>query len=92
MSVASASLELIHLSYMELELAFGKVLKALREKADISQEKLAEFADMHPTTISMYERGIRKPTLYTVFILSRALNLQPDIMVSEVMKLKPELE
>lgn len=57
--------------------------------AGFSQEELAFRAGMHSTTISTYERGLRKPTLHTVFILAKALELKPDQMVAEVWELKP---
>lgn len=77
---------------MELGTAFGQVLKAHRLQAGFSQEELAYRSDMHSTTISLYERGGRQPSLHTVFVLCRALELQPDAMVAEVMKLKPKIQ
>jgi transcriptional regulator with XRE-family HTH domain len=74
---------------MEFGKAFGQVLKAHRTEAGFSQEELAFRADMHSTTISLYERGGRQPTLHTVFILAKALELQPDAIVREVQELKP---
>ena len=91
MSVVFASPELVHLSYMELGMAFGQVLKAHRLNAGFSQEELAFRADMHSTTISLYERGGRQPSLHTVFILADALKLQPADMVAEVQHLKPKI-
>jgi transcriptional regulator with XRE-family HTH domain len=43
--------------------AFGAVLKSTRTNAGISQEKLAELANIDRTYPSMLERGIRQPTL-----------------------------
>lgn len=76
---------------MELGTAFGQVLKKHRTVAGYSQEELAFRADMHSTTISLYERGERQPSLHTVFILAKALDLKPDAMVGEVRKLKPAI-
>lgn len=76
---------------MEFGLAFGKVLKAHRMEAGFSQEELAFRAGMHSTTISLYERGGRQPSLYTVFILARALELKPSDLIDEIQKLKPNL-
>lgn len=73
---------------MNLGTAFGQVLKAHRLKAGFSQEELAFRADMHSTTISLYERGERQPSLYTVFILARALEIQPASLVAEIQQMK----
>ncbi len=70
-------------------MAFGQVLKKHRMEAGFSQEELAFRADMHSTTISLYERGERQPTLHTVFILSHALEILPATLVAEVQGLKP---
>lgn len=76
---------------MEFGQAFGQVLKAHRKAAGFSQEELAHRACMHSTAISLYERGLRQPTLHTVFNLSHVLGLQPSQIVSEVEALSPKL-
>jgi transcriptional regulator with XRE-family HTH domain len=76
---------------MEFGIAFGQVLKAHRTEAGLSQEELAFRANMHSTTISLYERGERRPSLQTVFIIAGALGLRPEYMVMELGKLKPDL-
>lgn len=75
---------------MEFGLAFGQVLKAHRTEAGYSQEELAFRAEMHSTTISMYERGGRQPTLHTLFILAKALDVEPVDLVAELQALKPK--
>jgi transcriptional regulator with XRE-family HTH domain len=42
---------------------FGLAVRSRRLAAGITQEKLAEQAGLHPTYISMVERGVRNPTL-----------------------------
>jgi transcriptional regulator with XRE-family HTH domain len=42
---------------------FGQVLRELREKENISQEKLAEYCELDRTYISLLERGLRQPTI-----------------------------
>ena len=63
---------------------FGQVLRELREDKKLSQEKLAEFCDLDRTYISLLERGLRQPTLTTIFSLSKALDIQPSKMVEKV--------
>lgn len=77
---------------MELGHAFGSVLKKHRTKEGLTQEELAFRAEMHSTAISLYERGLRQPTLYTVFKLARILKVQPSVLVSAVEVLEPELD
>lgn len=63
---------------------FGMVLRELREKNNLSQEKLAEYCDLDRTYISLLERGLRQPTISTIFKLSEALHLKPSSMVEMV--------
>jgi transcriptional regulator with XRE-family HTH domain len=56
---------------------FGIILQNERKKNGLSQEKLAEQADLHRTYISDLERGIRNPTITTIFTLCKALNITP---------------
>lgn len=75
---------------MILAQAFGKVIRDLRLKAGLSQDELAFDANMHPATISLYERGLRAPTLYTVFLLAKVLKTTPEALVAQVAAKNPE--
>ncbi|MBC2592759.1 helix-turn-helix transcriptional regulator [Ruficoccus amylovorans] len=72
-------------------MAFGAVLKEHRKTAGLSQEELAFRAGMHSTAISLYERGLRQPTLHTVFTLAQVLELRPSALVADMEGLKPAL-
>lgn len=54
---------------------FGKRLRVLREKKKLTQEELAEKADMHFTYVGQIERGIRNPSLINLHKLARALKV-----------------
>jgi transcriptional regulator with XRE-family HTH domain len=54
---------------------FATNLKALRERAGMSQEELASVCGLHRTEISLLERSKRSPRLETIVILARALQL-----------------
>lgn len=56
-------------------LAFGERLRAIRIRAGISQEALADLADLDRTYISLLERGKRNPSLACVGKLARALKV-----------------
>ncbi len=64
--------------------AFGDVVRARRLKAGLSQETLALECDLHPTFISMLERGVRQPSLETIFRLAERLGIRPQRLVAEV--------
>ena len=72
---------------------FGTVLRELRENKKLSQEKLAEFCDLDRTYISLLERGLRQPTITTLFKLSDALSIKPSELVELVdMKLASKVQ
>jgi predicted ATPase/transcriptional regulator with XRE-family HTH domain len=55
---------------------FGEVLRRLRERAGLTQQELAELADLTPHAISSLERGTRtRPYPHTVRSLADALSL-----------------
>lgn len=61
--------------------AFGRALQALRKERGFSQERLAFEASLHPTYISLLERGLRSPSLKTLFQLGAVLSVRPSILV-----------
>jgi transcriptional regulator with XRE-family HTH domain len=66
---------------LHIEAIFGKVLKSLRIKNDLTQDKLAEISTLERTFISMMERGNSQPSLTTIFELARALKMKPSDLV-----------
>lgn len=64
-------------------IAFGDVLKALREDAGLSQEEFARLARMHRTTPSLYERGLRQPTLTYLFVIALVLEIEAEQLVAD---------
>jgi len=67
-----------------LEKAFGDVLRELRTKKGLSQESLALESELDRTFISLLERGLRQPSLNTIFQISIALEIQPYEIVKKV--------
>lgn len=70
-----------------IERIFGEVLKELRKQQKISQEKLAELCELDRTYISLLERGLRQPSLTTIFKISGALQLQPSLLIQKVQEI-----
>lgn len=72
----------------DLSKRFGYVLRRKREKADISQEDLAEKAGLHRNTLGLLERGQGAPTLVVVEKLAAALGTTMAKLVGEVERAK----
>lgn len=60
---------------------FGKVIRQAREELEISQEFLALEIDMDRSFIGRLERGIRLPTIDTLFRLAKGLKLPASELV-----------
>lgn len=65
-----------------IAVAFGQVLRDARTEAGISQEALALQCDMDRTYVSLLERGLRQPTLSTLFALSDQLGVSAESLVA----------
>lgn len=65
-----------------LHVAFGKVLRESRLRAELSQEALADAANLDRTFIGMLERGQRQPTLETLFAIADVLKVAPQTLIS----------
>lgn len=61
---------------------FGEVVRHTREGQSTSQEKLAEWAEIDRTYVSMIERGKRNPTLEIANRLAEAL----EVKLSELIR------
>ena len=69
---------------MKIEQIFGEVLKEERNKKDISQSELANLAELDRTYISLLERGLRQPTIETIFKLAEALSLKASALIQKI--------
>jgi transcriptional regulator with XRE-family HTH domain len=54
---------------------FGRRVRELRHACGISQERLAELAELHRTYVSSLERGQRNVSLENIHALARALGV-----------------
>ncbi len=54
--------------------AFGLAVRTLRQKAQLSQERLADVCGLHRTYIGSVERGERNVGLLNIYVLAGALN------------------
>jgi DNA-binding XRE family transcriptional regulator len=63
--------------------SFGKSVRKLRETQGLSQEQLAELADLHRTYVGAIERGERNVSLRNIVKLSRALRVTPAQLLED---------
>jgi transcriptional regulator with XRE-family HTH domain len=63
--------------------AFGVALRQARERSGLSQEALALKAEVDRTFVSRSERGERQPALATVFLLAKALEVEPWELIKQ---------
>ena len=61
----------------DILLTFGEVVRSYRKAAELSQEDLADLAEIHRTYIGGIERGERNPTLLMIYRLAEALKISP---------------
>ena len=62
----------------------GRVIARFRAEQGMTQEVLSGLADLARGHLAMIERGERKPTLETLYRISRALDLPMWVIVREI--------
>lgn len=60
----------------ELTSKFGQKIKMERTKRKLSQENLAELADLNKNSIGAIERGESSPSLETIGLLAKAFKME----------------
>jgi len=68
---------------LNIEKAFGVVIRRLRKSLLLSQEELSEISSLDRGFISRLERGVQQPTLITIFQLATALKVPVSRMFIE---------
>jgi transcriptional regulator with XRE-family HTH domain len=69
---------------MDAAIAFGKVLRQLRQDKGLSQEQLGFDADLRRTYVSILELGQQQPSLITIIKLAKALNMSASQLIDLV--------
>jgi len=69
---------------LDAALAFGRVLRTMRQDAGLTQEQLGLEADLRRTYISILELGQQQPSLGTIFKLAMALNCSAQQIIANV--------
>ena len=69
-----------------VRIAFGKHIREKRYDLNMTQEELAEKANLHPTYVGSVERGERNISLENIIALAQALGCSPKELMPEVTK------
>ncbi len=67
----------------DISLAFGAVVQKHRKAKRLSQEALAERAEIHHTHVGLIERGERNASLNVAYRVARALGLPLSTLIAE---------
>jgi len=62
----------------------GERIRAYRKNAGLTQEKLAEKAELHHTYVGQLERGEKNATLETIEKIAGALNLPLEVLFEAI--------
>lgn len=63
---------------------FSEGVRELREKLGLTQQRLAEMADLTSTAVAMIERGERAPSLDTATRLCWALDVAAGVTIKDL--------
>jgi transcriptional regulator with XRE-family HTH domain len=67
---------------LDIKQRFGRAIRRRRRELDLSQEQLAERAELHRTYISSIERGAQNPSLENIERLAIALEISiADLLI-----------
>ncbi len=66
---------------MEYENKFKDVLKELRTERNLGQVELAKAIGVSKGVISLWENGLREPTMYSLISLAEFFNVSIDELV-----------
>jgi transcriptional regulator with XRE-family HTH domain len=67
----------------EDHVALGRAIRELRRERGLSQERLAELADMHRTYVGGIERGERNVSFANILRLAEALDVPPSVFLAQ---------
>lgn len=66
---------------MKYENKFKEILKELRTERNLGQVELAKEIGVSKGVISLWENGLREPTMYSLILLAEFFNVSIDELV-----------
>jgi len=64
--------------------AIGETIRKYRKRAELTQEKLAEKADLHPVYIGEVERGEQTVSVFALMKIAKVLGVRVRDLVEEI--------
>ena len=68
---------------MDMRKLVGRNVRLIRQKRSLTQEKFAEFSGFSQQYISSLERGLRNPTVVTLYELATVLGVRPADLIRQ---------
>lgn len=69
---------------MDMRRLVGSNVRELRLEKNLTQEQFAELSGLSQQYISGLERGLRNPTVVTLYEIASALNVQPTDLLKPI--------
>lgn len=69
---------------MSITLEIGQRIRFYRKKKGLSQEKLAELCDFHPTYIGQLERGEKNASIESIYRLTKGLEISITQLLEDI--------
>ena len=70
------------LDLKEANKVIGKTYKDFRKRKNITQEEVANKADLTPEYLSKFENGKYNASIYNIILLCKAINISPIQLIS----------
>lgn len=71
------------MSHKNIQEALGQAIRAKRTEIKLSQEALADIADIHRTYIGSVERGERNISIQNLVRIANALNVKTSFLIAD---------
>lgn len=75
---------------MDMRRLLGRNVRKCRVKAGLTQEQLSERSGFSQQYISDMERGLRNPTIVSLYELAQALGANPVVLITPDREAAPE--
>jgi transcriptional regulator with XRE-family HTH domain len=69
---------------LDIEKAFGQIMKKYRKINNITQEDLAHYSSLDRSFISRLERGTQIPSLTTAFSIAECFEIPLSELIKEI--------